>query len=309
MFTTNKFIGINPIVVLTLLGVAFNTTPIKANALLQSPSPIRFAVIGDFGKAGQPELDVANRVKSWNPEFIITTGDNNYESGSASTIDQNIGQYYHDYIYPYTGSYGSGSATNQFFPTLGNHDWNTTNAQPYLNYFTLPGNERYYDFVKGSVHFFVIDSDSHEPDGITSTSTQALWLQSRLAASTSVWNIVYMHHPPFSSGSQHGSTTALQWPYAAWGADAVLAGHDHTYERILKNGIPHFVNGLGGKSKYSFGTPISGSQVRYNGDYGAMLVDASETKISFQFITRTGSVIDSYMLCCKHLSEMVDLRA
>ncbi|MBE0683455.1 MAG: metallophosphoesterase, partial [Anaerolineales bacterium] len=278
-----------------MLGGYFYPGPTKSDVLLQTPVPIRFAVIGDFGDAGQSELDVANLVKSWNPEFIITVGDNNYETGSAATIDQNIGQYYHDYIHPYSGSYGAGASTNRFFPALGNHDWETPNAQPHLDYFTLPGNERYYDFVQGPVHFFVVDSDSREPDGITSTSTQANWLQSQLATSTSAWNIVYLHHAPFSSGL-HGSNTTLQWPFADWGADAVLAGHDHSYERIFRNGIVYFVNGLGGNSKYPFLAPISGSQVRYSTDYGAMLVDASETEITFQFINLAGVVIDSYTI-------------
>ena len=192
------------------------------------PGTIRFAVIGDYGSAGQPELDVANLVKSWNPEFIITTGDNNYPSGASQTIDTNIGQYYHEFISPYIGSYGSGAMTNRFFPSLGNHDWVTTNAQPYLNYFTLPGNERYYDIIRGPVHLFALDSDSHEPNGNSSSSIQAQWLQGRLAASTSAWNLVYMHHPPYSSGSDHGSTPVMQWPYQQWGASVVLAGHDHT---------------------------------------------------------------------------------
>src|ERR1041385_3886659 len=112
-------------------------------ALVNAQQSIRFAVIGDYGFAGQPELDVSNLVKSWNPDFVITTGDNNYENGAASTIDQNIGQYYHEFISPYTGAYGSGDTVNRFFPSLGNHDWVTTGATPYLNYFTLPGNERY----------------------------------------------------------------------------------------------------------------------------------------------------------------------
>src|SRR5262245_221000 len=91
-------------------------------------SPIRFAVIGDYGYAGQPELDVANLVKSWNPDLVITLGDNNYELGAASTIDQNIGQYYHQFISPYTGGYGLGDSVNRFFPCLGNHDWYTAGA-------------------------------------------------------------------------------------------------------------------------------------------------------------------------------------
>src|SRR5690349_11205049 len=64
---------------------------------------VRFANIGDFGLAGRGEEAVANLVKSWQPEFIVTNGDDNYQQGSAATIDKNIGQYYHDYIFPYVG--------------------------------------------------------------------------------------------------------------------------------------------------------------------------------------------------------------
>ena len=260
---------------------------------LSSSSPVHFAVIGDYGSAGQAELDVANQVKSWNPNFIVTVGDNNYPLGAAGTMDANIGQYFHDFIYPYSGAYGAGATYNRFFPILGNHDWYTTNAQPYLDYFSLPNNERYYDFVQGPAHFFMLDCYENEADGNTETSVQAMWLKNALLTSASPWNLVLVHYAPFSSGT-HGSNTTLQWPYQAWGADAVLSGHDHTYERILQNGLPYFVNGLGGSSLYSFGTPVAGSQLRYNADYGAMLVDATDTTINFQFITRNGTVIDSF---------------
>jgi hypothetical protein len=271
-------------------------TPTTIPSLTPSSGSTRFAVIGDYGDGSQAELDVANLLKSWNPDFVITTGDNNYPDGAANTIDAKIGQFYHEFIYPYLGAYGAGASMNRFFPSLGNHDWTTSNARPYLDYFTLPGNERYYDYVWGSVHFFVIDSDDREPDGNTSSSMQATWLHNKLAVSTSIWNIVYLHHPPYSSGSTHPSDPTLQWPFAAWGADAILAGHSHTYERIYQNGIVYFVNGLGGGSIHTFGTPVSGSQVRYNGDYGAMLVIANASQITFQFINRAGTLIDSYSL-------------
>src|SRR5262245_34079066 len=142
----------------------------------QSAQPVRFAVIGDYGLAGSNEAAVAALAASWAPDFIITTGDNNYYYGAAETIDRNIGQYYHAYISPYHGSYGPGATTNRFFPVLGNHDWDTPGAKPYLNYFTLPGNERYYDVVRGPVHFFMLDSDPREPDGTKMDSVQAAWL-------------------------------------------------------------------------------------------------------------------------------------
>jgi phosphodiesterase/alkaline phosphatase D-like protein len=264
---------------------------------LNNLDSLRFAVIGDFGANSTAENNVAILVQSWNPDLVITTGDNNYPDGAASTIDLNIGKYYHQFIYPYTGSYGTGAATNRFFPSLGNHDWDTPGATPYLDYFALPGNERYYDFVSGPVHFFAVDSDSREPDGNFSTSLQATWLRNQLATSAAPWKIVYLHHPPFGSSLDYGSVGALQWPYEAWGASAVLAGHAHVYERVIINTFPYFTNGLGGGDIYNFrAIPLPESQVRYNSDYGAMLVDASTTQITFKFITRSGTLIDTYSM-------------
>jgi len=276
----------------------FSPTPIPTDTPTPTETPLpplRFAVIGDYGGNGPPEREVAELVKSWQPGFIITTGDNNYPLGSADTIDLTIGQYYHDFIYPYEGEFGSGADQKRFFPSLGNHDWMTDQARPYLDYFELPGNERYYDFVWEPVHFFVLDSDSHEPDGFRTDSLQATWLKERLANSSEPWKVVYFHHAPYSSGV-HGSVKWMRWPFQEWGASVVLSGHDHTYERLSIDGFPYFVNGLGGASRYDFENIIDGSQARYNGDYGAMLVTASEQKMLFEFYARTGELIDTFML-------------
>jgi hypothetical protein len=254
---------------------------------------IRFAVIGDFGLAGDAARDVSVLVKSWAVDFIITTGDNNYPNGAQATIDANIGQYYSNFIFPYAGSFGSTATRNRFFPSLGNHDWEAAGAAPYLTYFTLPGNERYYEFVQAPVHFFAIDSDPHEPDGNAENSVQAKWLQDRLAASRQPYRFVYMHHPPFSS-AENGSFPPVQWPYGAWGASAVLAGHDHTYERVMRDGVPYFVNGFGGHSRYAFIAAVPGSAVRFNSDFGAMLVEVDRNAAVFKFITRGGSIIDTH---------------
>jgi tartrate-resistant acid phosphatase type 5 len=267
--------------------------PLVQRSITPTPSSVRLAVIGDYGLASQGEQEVASLVKSWTPDLIITTGDNNYPEGAASTIDQNIGQYYHDFIFPYTGGYGAGASVNRFFPSLGNHDWIASGAMPYFNYFALPGNERYYDVSEGPVQLFALDSDPHEPDGVSSTSKQAAWLQSRLAASSACWKLVYFHHAPFTSG-EHVPSVWMQWPFAAWGADAVLSGHDHTYERIILNGFPYFVDGLGDSSQYAFETPVAGSQARYNAGPGAMRVTATWTTLTYEFIAIDRRVIDTY---------------
>lgn len=260
------------------------------------PPPSVFAIIGDYGYAGPNEERVADLVKSWRPSYIVTTGDNNYDNGAAATIDANIGAYYHNYINGYAGAFGPDTTrANHFFPSLGNHDQYAPGALPYLAYFALPGNERYYQVRQRAVEWFIVNSNFSEPDGTTPTSRQGQWLQQALAASTAPWKLVVLHHPPYSSGD-HGSSVAMQWPFQAWGASAVVAGHDHDYERLLVNDFPYLVNGLGGRSLYAFRTPKPGSVVRYNADYGALRGRADSTRLALTFTTATGLAIDSLVL-------------
>ncbi|MDT8304888.1 MAG: metallophosphoesterase [Anaerolineae bacterium] len=263
-----------------------------------TPDRLRFAVIGDYGLAGEPAAAVATLVAGWQPDLILTTGDNNYPDGEPATIDDNIGQYYADYIYPYTGSYPreTGDEHNRFFPTLGNHDVLTDGGEHYLEYFTLPGNERYYDFVWGPVHFFALNSNWNEPDAIGVTSVQAQWLQEQLAASTSPWRVVYFHVAPYSSGV-HGSATVMQWPFREWGASVVLAGHNHVYERLVVDDLPYFIVGASGyPALYAFVDILPESQFRYNQDYGALRVGATPREMQVEFVTRDGAVIDRITL-------------
>ena len=266
---------------------------------------MRIALIGDYGFGGPEEAQVAALVNFWRPELVLTVGDNNYPDGEASTIDGNVGQFYQRYIGNYQGGFGPGADVNRFFPALGNHDWRQPNAQPYLDYFTLPGNERYYDVRRGWVHVFILDSDPNEPDGITSGSAQAAWLESALAASTARFKFVLMHHAPYSSSDAHGPQWEAQWDYAAWGAHAVFAGHDHTYERLDVDGIPYFVNGLGGTTNfYSFeNNPVAGSRERYEGKYGAVLIEVDRDVGIVRFVTRTGGVVDQFRIYAEDPSQ------
>lgn len=284
------------------VGRAQGSAGVHAPAVLQ-PQDARFAVIGDYGVNTANAANVGWLVAALAPNFVITVGDNNYPAGEQATIDLHIGQYYSNWIHPYVGGYTSVARRNRFFPSLGNHDWGTPGAQPYLDYFTLPGNERYYEFRKGPVHCFALDSDPHEPDGIGATSVQALWLQSALAASNAPFKIVYFHHPPFSS-AVHGNTWDLQWPFRAWGADAVLAGHDHDYERLIVDGFPYLVNGLGGNTMYDFRPLlVGGSEARFNAEFGALLVDADDELCTFRFLDIVGTVIDECSIRATPLDE------
>lgn len=270
---------------------------------LPSENYIRFANIGGYGLAAPSVEAVAGLIKSWQPAFIVTNGDNNYPYGAFSTIDNNIGQYFYEYIHPYSGNYGAGALENRFFPALGESDWaaitceGDTCSGPYFYYFVLPNNERYYDVVKGPVHLFVLDSYRLEPSNVFSNSVQADWLRTQLAASTTPWNIVIVPQAPYSSSAVHGSNVELQWPFQAWGADAVISGNAHLYERLFINGLPYFVNGLGGTTRDVFAeAPTPGSVVRYAGAFGALQVEADERSLTFQFITVDQAVVDTYTL-------------
>ncbi len=271
------------------------TNPPSLEATPTPVTPVRFAVIGDYGRAGDDLAAVAELIDSWQVDFIITTGDNNYPDGAPDTIDKNIGQYFHSYIYPYTGKYGEGADTNRFFPSLGNHDWKWPDAQAYLDYFTLPGNERYYEFEWDFVHLFAVDSNSDDPDGNRPDSDQAEWLKRELRASTAPWQIVYFHHAPYSSG-HHGPYEKMQWDFDAWGTDLVISGHDHTYERLEVDGLIYLVQGLSGASRYPFINILPESQMRYRGDFGALLVEVVPERLDFAFYNIRGELIDQYSL-------------
>ena len=308
---------------ISLIGLALLF--ISINLLNQSAgaqgTSLTLAIIGDYGMNNSAEASVAALVKSWNPELILTTGDDYYASAGgtgADKYDLSTGAYFCEYLRDITTTGtlcpAGQSSLNRFFPTLGNHDYydaglSGTLPATYLNYFTLPGegytnssgNERYYDFSYGPIHFFMLNSLQDEylsdPDGATSTSAQAAWLRTQLAASTATWNIVLFHHPPYSSG-YHGSSTWMQWPFAEWGADAVLSGHDHLYERLLVDGIVYMINGAGGSGLYPFNTPLAESVFRYNSNYGAQKITASDTTLTFEFfsIENGGQLIDSVTL-------------
>lgn len=292
------FLGARTCLALALSGLAARADAQTSEDFVPGPlvrPRTHVAVIGDFGVDTPDEARVALLVERLQPQFVVTLGDNNYPLGSPTTIDANIGKYYSKWIGNYTGAYGSGSPQNRFFPCLGNHDWYDPGAAGYFAYFTLPGNERYYDFVRGPVHFYALDSDGSEPDGNTANSVQAQWLQARLATATEPFQVVYFHHPPFSSGP-HGDEPLMQWPFGALGVDLVLSGHDHGYERIVRAGTPYVVNGIGGAPLYTFGPAVGGSALRFAREHGALVLDATDKVLSLELVTASGSVQDRFLL-------------
>lgn len=132
-------------------------------------------------------------------------------------------------------------------------------------------------------------------------SAQEQWLRSDLAAHPNACTVAYWHHPRFSSGTSHGSSTTVQPLWQALydnNADLVLSGHEHNYERFAPltpsgqldaaRGIREFVVGTGGRSHYTFGTPITGSEVRNSDTYGVLQLTLHANGYDWNFLPEAG---------------------
>jgi hypothetical protein len=263
-----------------------------------SAATTRFAVIGDYGQSSNTQI-VANRLLGTNPDFICTVGDNTYNTAATTANwDGAVGQYYAPYIkLPSNSAHvAQGSSVNRFFSTMGNHDWDVGNsAASYTNYFSLPGNERYYSFTQGDVQFFMLSSDPRETDGNTVGSAQYNWFASQIGQSTSRWQVVMFHHPFQTSNSTHGPATWMNWGFQNLGVDLVMSGHNHFMEHLEYGGIPWVVQGAGGRSHYSIGTPAANSVFRNTTDYGFSMVTATESTLTHQFIRASdGAVLETF---------------
>ena len=211
------------------------------------------------------ELAVESLMTSWNPDSLIICGD--LREGTYT---------YPELFAAMTGYAGfldrNAVANNRLWPVLGNHDWTDGGELLEWNeYFKmLPNNRRYYEFVIGAVHFFALSSYAEEPDGVEEDGPQAEWLRIKLAASKAKWKVVLTHYPPYSSRIGYVDGVIRRWPFKAWGADLVMSGHTHLYERLNVGGMPYLICGLGGEEPVAFGPAIAGSLFRYNTTFGAV---------------------------------------
>lgn len=283
-----------------------------------------FGAIGDSGKVGVNQASVAGMVRSWNPGLVIHAGDLVYADGGSGTspdedpYESQVARYWSWAFGAYGGEYPAGE--NQiFFPAMGNHDWDDGPGARYLEFFSLPGNERFYDIKRGPIHFFYLDSYGYGPtstgpngdaidgtgaaDGVgqadlSSTGPMATWLKLTLANSDCPIRVVVLHHPPATSEvNYYPGYAVLDWPFGEWGADLLITGHSHCYERILRSdGVTQVTVGTGGHSLRGFSlTPVSGSQARVS-EYGALRGTAVGNVLTLEFIGVDLAVKDSVVI-------------
>lgn len=223
---------------------------------------------------------------------IFTLGDNVYDNGTAT-----------EFTNCYGPSWGQPGIYSRTRPVVGNHDYNTAGAAGYYGYFGPAAGDPtkgYYAYTFGTWRVYVLNSNCSIVS-CAAGSAQEQWLRGDLAANPAACVVAMWHHPRFSSGTSHGSSTTVQPLYQALydnNAELVMSGHEHNYERFapqtptgaLDNarGIVQFVVGTGGRSHYLFGTPLTNSLVRNSDTFGVLRLGLSANSWTSDFIPVAG---------------------
>jgi hypothetical protein len=199
-------------------------------------------------------------------------------------------------------------------PAPGNHDYLTPDAAGYFGYHGPRAGEKgkgWYSYDLGSWHVIVLNSNCQKIGGCQKGSPEESWLREDLAAHQTRCTLAYWHHPRRSSG-EHGSDdrTADLWRalYGA-GAELVVNGHDHGYERFApldpdgnpdsEHGIREIISGTGGAGMRLFGSNVvPGSEVRIERRHGVLRLVLREGSYDWQFVATDGHVLDSGSASC-----------
>lgn len=190
-------------------------------------------------------------------------------------------------------------------PAPGNHEYHKTGASGYARYFgeaAGPPDKGYYSYELGGWHIVVLNSECVEVGGCEMKSPQGLWLKQDLADHATTCTLAYFHKPLFSSGAKHGNDPEVKplWDllYHA-GADVIINGHDHDYERFApqdpeghldaKHGIREFVVGSGGKNSHRvMGITQPNSEVRNADTFGVLKVTLHPRGYDWEFVPEAG---------------------
>jgi acid phosphatase type 7 len=278
------------------------STPPAGNESGAAPPPVSGSAASPQAPPGDPVLVGAGDIGSCNLEgdsatatiiegiegTVFTVGDNAYETGSAA-----------EYEKCYDPTWGQFKDRTR--PAAGNHDWETANAQGYRDYFGSAAvnadGDTWYSYDLGTWHIIVLDADCGNVGGCGKDSKQGKWLAADLLAHPATCTLAIWHQPRFSSGNRHGNDKEVApfWTalYKA-GAEIVINGHDHDYERFAPQtpdqkpdparGIREFVVGTGGAGLRGFDNPQPNSELRVSVVHGVLELTLHPTGYDWRWI-------------------------
>jgi hypothetical protein len=227
-------------------------------------------------------------------DAVLALGDLAYEDGSDWSV--------------YAASWGAAKART--YPVPGNHEYLTPAASGYFSYWGERGGDPgrgYYAFNVGPWRLYALNSNC----GAVSCAAggeQEQWLRADLAAHPAACSLAYWHHPRWSSALGANAEVAPLWQaLAAAGADVVVVGHSHNYERFAPvdatgntapAGVREFVVGTGGRSLRAFGATAPNSEARIATAFGVLRLTLGTGSYQWQFVAETGAVLDSGSVQC-----------
>ena len=231
-------------------------------------------------------------VQGLNPTVVAALGDEQYDSGTAA-----------EFSGAFDGSWGAFRSLIR--PAPGNHEYLTAGAAGYFGYFgTAAGDPSrgFYSYDVGAWHVLALNSNC-EFVSCAAGSEQERWVRADLAAHPAICTLAYWHHPLFTSGPTGGgadnlATRPLWQALYDGGADLILNGHDHDYERFALQdpggqpdlrGIREIVVGTGGKSHFAVGALAANSQAHDDASFGALQLTLDPQSYSWQFVPAAGS--------------------
>ncbi len=246
----------------------------EPNAVSTAPTAATVAMAGEVLVGAGDIADCTTNADSLTasildtiPGTVFAAGDNAYPNGTSS-----------DYANCYEPTWGRHKARTR--PVPGNHEYNTSGAAGYFNYFGAAAGDPtkgYYSYDLGSWHIIALNSNIAHSAG----SPQEQWLRADLAAHPARCTLAYWHHPLFSSSTvaPDAAAGALWQALYEAGAELVLNGHHHDYERFAPQtpagaldptfGVREFVVGTGGgEGLFPFGMSAPNSEVRNNQAFG-----------------------------------------
>jgi 3',5'-cyclic AMP phosphodiesterase CpdA len=269
--------------------------PASAAPTLPTGDPVLVGA-GDIARCDGTDDEATAALIDHIAGYVFTLGDNAYDSGSAAELQDCYGP-----------SWGR-LLDRTRFAVAGNHDYRTDGAAPFRAYFGDAGSRdgtTWFSEDVGAWHVVVLDANCDVLDGgCAEGSAELEWLRADLAASTARCTLALWHQPRFSSGF-HGDDTAVApfWDvlYSA-GADLVLNGHEHDYERFAPQdpagnadaarGLTEIVVGTGGAPLREFGPAIANDVVRSSLAHGVLVLTLQPSGWGFRFVSTDGSFSD-----------------
>ena len=279
--------------VVFLILAALVLAPVLPSSGVRSDAETEVVLIGAGDIADCSDLSGAEataKLLEANPGTVMALGDLAYPDGTAENLK----------CYDKTW----GRVKNRTRPAVGNHEFHSTGASYYFQYFGAAAGDPktgYYSYELGSWHIVVLNSECAEVSGCGAGSPEEKWLRADLSAHPVGCTLAYFHKPRFSSGLNHGNDPEVGAFWQAlydFNAELILNGHDHDYERFApqdpngnadpKRGIREFVVGTGGKNLREFGIDKPNSEVRNNKAFGVLKLTLKTTGYDWKFIPQAG---------------------